>query len=77
MTKDEIKNVINNIPNKKWKEFFTENEFEKIANSIYNEYKKHSNIDYEFGLFLNATLFMLSTKDGQEAIRERYLNNNE
>ena len=76
MTKEEIKKVIDELPNKKWKQYFTENEFEKIANSMYNEYKIHSNIDYEFGMYLNASLFMLSTEDGKDAIREKYLNNN-
>ena len=69
-----IESVIQSVNNKKWKEIFTENEFRSIITSMYQDYQKLKRSDFEFGLYVNAMMFMLNTKDGQDSLREEYLN---
>ena len=77
MTRNELLKIIDELPNKKWKEYFTQNEFETIVNSMYKEFKKHSDIEYEFNMFLNSSLNVLSNKDGYNAIKDKYTNNDD
>ena len=73
MTRPEVIELIGNVSNNGWKDYFTKNEFESIMWSIYEEYRKYSNIDSGFLMTANAVLGMLDTNGGELAIREKYL----
>lgn len=73
MNRSEVIGLIDDVSNKGWKDYFARNEFESIMWSIYEEYRKYSNIDYGFLMTANAVLGMLNTNGGELAIREKYL----
>lgn len=73
MTNSEIKGLISSMPNSTWKKYFSEDEWLKIVNNLYEEYRKYSNVDMAFGMYYQAGLLKLLSSDGPEVLRERFL----
>ena len=61
------------MPNQSWKKYFSDDEWFRIVEGLYNEYRKYSSIDMGFSMYYQAGLFKLLSNDGPNVLRKKFL----